>query len=65
VVVYVMAYVHIGFSATLNVVEAAPQVTVSVPPRMAPLGQGPEPPLTGMVNTSPCSDGQAVEPIRY
>jgi hypothetical protein len=42
VVVYVMAYVHIGFSATLNVVEAAPQV-----------------------NTSPCSDGQAVEPIRY
>ena len=60
-----MLYVHIGFSTTLNVVDGAPHVSVSEPLRMAPLGQGPAPPVTAMVNTLPFSEGQAVEPTKY
>jgi hypothetical protein len=59
-----MAYVHIGFSDTLNDVEAAPHVSVSTPLRMAPLGQGPAPPVTGMVNTFPSSVSEAKWPSR-
>jgi hypothetical protein len=43
-----MAYVHIGFSATLKLDDAALQVMDSVPLRMAPFGQGPAPPETGI-----------------
>ena len=58
-----MAYVHIGFSTTLKDVAAAPQVTCSVPERIAPLGHGPAPPVIGMVKVLPTSEGHAMLPM--
>jgi hypothetical protein len=63
VVTYVIAYLHIGFSTTLKDVAAAPQVTDSEPLRMAPLGHGPAPPVTGTVNVLNCSVGVAIWPM--
>jgi hypothetical protein len=63
VVVYVIAYVHIGFSTTLNVVDAAEQVRRRLPERIAPFGQGPAPPVTGIVKVFPTSAGHAIEPM--
>ena len=44
-------------------VDDAPQVTLRVPERIAPLGHGPAPPVTGMVNVLNCSVGVAMLPM--
>ena len=60
-----MAYVHMEFSVTLKLVVGAPQVMVSCPWRMAPLGQGPAPPVTGTKNSLQFSVAVCMVPTRY
>ena len=50
---------------TLKLVLAALQVMVSLPWRMAPLGQGPAPPVTGTVKTLRFSVAVIMLPMKY